>query len=70
MKEYIGTSMMDENILASRFPPNFNKQLKTFIFKTMREVAPQAKKYLQEEFSGLPKLRDFDWRLDVKTASK
>ena len=46
MKEYIGTSMMDENILASRFPPNFNKQLKTFIFKTMREVAPQAKKYL------------------------
>ena len=36
----------------------------------MREIAPQAKKYLQEEFSGLPKLRDFDWRLDVKTASK
>ena len=70
MKEYIGTSMMDENVLAARFPPTFKKALKTLIFKTMREVAPTAKKYLQEEFSGLPKLRDFDWRLDVKTASK
>lgn len=36
----------------------------------MRDIAPQAKKYFQDEFSGLPKLRDFDWRLDVKTASK
>ena len=40
MKEYIGTSMMDENILAAKFPPNFKKQLKTFIFKIMREIAP------------------------------
>lgn len=36
----------------------------------MREFAPQTKKYFQDEFSGLPKLRDFDWRLDVKIASK
>ena len=70
MKEYIGTSMMDENILASKFPPTFKKQLKTFLFKMMREYAPRTKKYFQDEFSGLPKLRDFDWRLDVKVASK
>lgn len=36
----------------------------------MRDIAPIAKKYFQEEFGGLPKLKDFDWRLDVKTASK
>ena len=36
----------------------------------MREYAPQTKKYFQDEFSGLPKLRDFDWRMDVKIASK
>jgi hypothetical protein len=45
MKEYIGTSMMDENILAAKFPQTFKKQLKTLLFKTMREIAPQAKKY-------------------------
>ena len=45
MKEYIGTSMMDENILAAKFPENFKKQLKTLLFKTMREIAPTAKKY-------------------------
>eukprot|EP00349_Pseudokeronopsis_sp_Brazil_P004282 CAMPEP_0202958168 /NCGR_PEP_ID=MMETSP1396-20130829/2526_1 /ASSEMBLY_ACC=CAM_ASM_000872 /TAXON_ID= /ORGANISM="Pseudokeronopsis sp., Strain Brazil" /LENGTH=89 /DNA_ID=CAMNT_0049676063 /DNA_START=265 /DNA_END=534 /DNA_ORIENTATION=+ len=61
---------MDENVLAARFPPNFKKPLKTFLFKIMRDAAPIAKKYFQDEFSGLPKLRDFDWRMDVKVASK
>lgn len=70
MKEYIGTAMLDENVLANKFPPTFKKQLKTFLFKMMRENAPKTKKYFQDEFSGLPKLRDFDWRLDVKIASK
>ena len=37
----------------------------------LRENAPAAKKYFQDEFSsGLQKLRDFDWRLDVKISSK
>lgn len=45
MKEYIGTSMMDENVLAAKFPTTFKKQLKSFIFKMMREFAPQTKKY-------------------------
>lgn len=61
---------MDENILASKFPTTFKKPLKTFLFKMMREAAPSAKKYYQDEFSGLPKLRDFDWRMDIKIASK
>jgi hypothetical protein len=45
MKEYIGTSMMDENILAAKFPQTFKKQLKSLLFKIMREAAPIAKKY-------------------------
>ena len=40
MKEYIGTSMMDENVLAQKFPPTFKKPMKTFLFKIMREAAP------------------------------
>ena len=26
--------------------------------------------YLQDQFTSLPKLRDFDWRMDVKISSK
>ena len=36
----------------------------------MREVAEEAKAYYQDEFSSLPKMRDFDWRLDIKISSK
>ena len=72
MKEYIGSgAMLDENILASNFPATFKKQLKSFLFKMLREHAPASKKYLQDEFSsGLQKLREFDWRLDIKISSK
>ncbi len=72
MKEYIGSgAMLDEMILANKFPQTFKKKLKSALFKLLREHAPAAKKYLQDEFSsGLQKLRDFDWRLDVKISSK
>ena len=72
MKEYIGSgAMLDENILAAKFPPTFKKQLKSFLFKILREHAPASKKYFQDEFSsGLQKMKDFDWRLDVKISSK
>ena len=46
MKEYIGSgAMLDENILAAKFPPTFKKQLKSFLFKLLREHAPAAKRY-------------------------
>lgn len=72
MKEYIGSgAMLDENILAMKFPAGFKKQLKVFLFKMLRERAPACKRYFQDEFSsGLQKLRDFDWRLDLKISSK
>ena len=53
MKEYIGSgAMLDENILASKFPTTFKKQLKVFLFKMLREHAPASKKYFQDEFSS------------------
>jgi hypothetical protein len=48
LKEYISTSMLDETILAEKFPPEFKKQLKSFLFKNMREVAPLTKSYMQD----------------------
>ena len=70
MKEYISVGMADEGAFAARFPESFPKKVKVFMFKMMREVADSAKLYYQDEFSSLPKMRDFDWRLDVKISSK
>eukprot|EP00352_Strombidinopsis_acuminata_P008007 CAMPEP_0176356138 /NCGR_PEP_ID=MMETSP0126-20121128/13799_1 /TAXON_ID=141414 ORGANISM="Strombidinopsis acuminatum, Strain SPMC142" /NCGR_SAMPLE_ID=MMETSP0126 /ASSEMBLY_ACC=CAM_ASM_000229 /LENGTH=158 /DNA_ID=CAMNT_0017709097 /DNA_START=18 /DNA_END=494 /DNA_ORIENTATION=- len=70
IKEYIAVGMSDENVLAQKFPEGFKKSIKTFLFKMMREVAEDTKMYCQDEFSCLPKMKDFDWRLDIKTSTK
>ena len=67
MKEYLAC---DEETLVNKFPVEFGKKIKTFLFKMMREVADTSKQYFQDQFTCLPKLRDFDWRLDVKISSK
>ena len=70
LKEYISTSMHDETILSEKFPPEFQKGLKSFLFKAMRKVAPLMKSYVQDQFTGTSKMQDFDWRLDFKVSSK
>ena len=70
LKEYIATSMDDETVLAEKFPQDFKKSLKSFLFKAMREVAATSKLYVQSNFTSTTKLTDFDWRLDFKISSK
>ena len=67
MKDYIAN---DEETMVARFPEKFNKKMKVALFKMMREVSEQAKQYIRDEFTCLPKLKEFDWRLDVKISSK
>jgi hypothetical protein len=67
-KEYI--SLQDEEAIAERFPEDFPKKIKSFLFKMMRAVSESSKGYYQDQFTALPKLRDFDWRMDVKISSK
>ena len=67
LKEYIAH---EEETIAERFPDDFDKKLKKLLFKMMREISEQAKSYIQGSFTTLPKLVDFDWRLDVKISSK
>ncbi len=67
LKDYIAN---DEETVVSRFPEKFSKKLKVVLFKMMREVSEQAKQYYRDEFTCLPKLKEFDWRLDVKISSK
>lgn len=68
MKEYL--SLEDEEALGSRFPATFAKKIKSLLFKMMREIAEETRSYYQDQFTALPKLRDFDWRLDVKVSSR
>jgi hypothetical protein len=68
--QYVATSMLDETILAEKFPEDFKKQLKSFLFKAMREVAPLTKTFVQDQFTSTNRLEDFDWRLDFKISSK
>merc|ERR1712060_295796 len=70
LKEHVAIGMTDENELAQKFPEDFPKKIKTFLFKMMREVAEPTRVYLQDQFTSLPRLRDFDWRMDVKISSK
>lgn len=70
MKEYISNGMADEAAFNEHFPETFDKKIKTLLFKMMRQVAESTKNYYQDTFSSLPKMQDFDWRLDVKISSK
>ena len=70
LKQYIATSMQDENVLAAAFPEQYTKQVKSFLFKAMRDVAPLTKTFIQDQFTGTNRLEDFDWRLDFKVSSK
>lgn len=70
LKQYISHSSLDETVLANAFPENFKKSLKSFLFKSMRDIAPLSKTYIQEKFTSTNILEDFDWRLDMKVASK
>ncbi len=40
--------MLDETILSEKFPTEFKKSIKSFLFKQMREVAPLMKSYVQD----------------------
>merc|ERR1712216_896927 len=56
--------------LAEAFPEEFDKSLKKFLFKKMREAAPLCKEHIADSFTGTSRLEDFDWRLDFKVSSK
>ena len=70
LKQYVATSMIDETILLAKFPEDFKKEHKKFLFKAMREVAPLTKTFIQDQFTSTSRLDDFDWRLDFKVSSK
>ena len=70
MKMYINANG-DEDQFNSKIPEGaLSPTGKVALMQIIRATHLYTKHYLQTEFSSLPPLEDFDWRLDVKVSSK
>jgi hypothetical protein len=55
--------------LGPLFPEKFHKDLKALILQIIEARLPQWRESASSELTFLPKLKEFDWRVDVKRAS-
>ncbi|CAH3162058.1 unnamed protein product [Porites lobata] len=61
--------LLDPKSVYELFPENFHKNLRELISKIIAESMPVWRTNATNEQVSLPKLIDFDWRVDVKTSS-
>ena len=59
-----------QEVAYSKFPEDFNKKLAKLIFQILAKQEAEFKAYLEDRNSGLPKLVDFDYRVDLKQFNK
>ena len=70
MKMFINANG-DDDQFNSKIPEGaLSPTGKVALMQIIRATHFYTKHYLQTEFSALPPLEDFDWRLDVKVSSK
>lgn len=55
--------------LLSLFPDDFHRNLRDLLVKLVVDLIPGWRKAAIEDLVGLPRLADFNWRVDVKSAS-
>jgi len=55
--------------VAGLFPDDFHKNLRDLLVKLIVETLPAWRRAAIEDLVGLPRLADFNWRVDVKSAS-
>lgn len=61
--------LTEPKAISELFPGNFHKNLRELITKIIAENMPLWRTNAVNEQVSLPKLVDFDWRVDVKTSS-
>ncbi|PFX23669.1 COMM domain-containing protein 9-like [Stylophora pistillata] len=61
--------LTDPKAVYDLFPENFHKNLRELISKIIAENMPLWRTNAINQQVSLPKLIDFDWRVDVKTSS-
>ena len=55
--------------VATLFPDDFHRNLRDLLVKLIVEALPSWRRAAIEDLVGLPRLAEFDWRVDVKSAS-
>ena len=55
--------------VAALFPDDFHRNLRDLLVKLIVEALPNWRRAAIEDLVGLPRLADFNWRVDVKSAS-
>lgn len=55
--------------VATLFPEDFHRNLRDLLVKLIVEALPGWRRAAIEDLVGLPRLADFNWRVDVKSAS-
>ncbi|XP_046863670.1 COMM domain-containing protein 9-like [Xenia sp. Carnegie-2017] len=69
VKNCLYEGLGDRQSIASIFPGTFHKNLKDLLSKIIVENLTGWKEQAMTTQVSLPKLADFDWRVDVKTSS-
>lgn len=55
--------------LFALFPEDFHRNLRDLLVKLVVELLPAWRRAAIEDLVGLPRLSDFNWRVDIKSAS-
>ena len=69
VKNCLYEGLADRQSVAATFPGDFHKNLKDLLAKIIAENMSEWKTQAMASQVSLPKLVDFDWRVDVKTSS-
>eukprot|EP00794_Sanderia_malayensis_P018022 gene18022-19826_t len=69
LKEVLFEGFSDPSEVHSVFPDDFHKSLRELLSKLIAEKMPTWKSDTISKQVSLPRLVDFDWRIDVKTGS-
>lgn len=60
---------LERSDIAALFPDEFNRNLAALLVKIFIQRLPQWKHHAADNLVFLPRLVDFDWRVDIKTSS-
>ncbi|KAK7098654.1 COMM domain-containing protein 9-like [Littorina saxatilis] len=69
LKRAVFQGSTDPHEVVALFPDDFHKNLRDLISKIIIDNMAEWKSQAVNAHVSLPKLADFDWRVDVKTAS-
>ena len=69
VKNCLYEGLADRQSIAAIFPGDFHKNLKDLLAKIIADNMSEWKTQAMASQVSLPKLADFDWRVDVKTSS-